>query len=158
VATEQLAGSRFQEVVVVAAPLAEGGHVGFIINRPTDMRLEALFPEHAPSRKVVEPVYLGGPVFSDGIFAIARTAPHGEDHVVQLMPGLVAVFDAAGLDRVIEATPNDARYFAGLMAWPAGELEEEIREGVWSVRPASIEAVLGDHPSARSKKLPGPRT
>ena len=42
VATEQLAGSSFEEVTIVAAPLAEGGHVGFILNRPTAVKLEAL--------------------------------------------------------------------------------------------------------------------
>src|SRR5262249_26112101 len=157
VATEQLAGSSFEEVVIVAAPLAEGGHVGFILNRPTAVKLEALFPEHAPSRKVVEPVYIGGPVLADGIFAIARSAPNGDGQVVELLPGLVAVFDAAGLDRVIETTPNDARYFAGVMVWRPGELEEEVREGVWSVRPASVEAVLGGNRPVQSKKLPAKR-
>jgi len=58
------------------------------------------------------------------------------------MPGLVAVLDGDSLDRVIETTPNDARYFAGLMLWRPGVLEEEVREGVWSVRPASVDAVL----------------
>jgi len=43
---------------------------------------------------------------------------------------------------VIETAPNDARYFAGLMLWRAGELEDEIREGYWSVRPASAAAVF----------------
>ena len=47
-----------------------------------------------------------------------------------------------GVDRVIETAPNDARYFAGLMLWRAGELEDEIREGYWSVRPASAAAVF----------------
>jgi putative AlgH/UPF0301 family transcriptional regulator len=157
VATDRLAGSSFEEAAIVAAPLVQGGHVGFIINRPTAVKLEALFPDHAPSRKVVEPIYIGGPVLSDGIFAIARRAPNGDGQVVQLMPGLVAVFDAAGLDRVIETTPNDARYFAGVMVWRPGELEAEIREGVWSVRPASVEAVLGGNRPARSKKLPARR-
>ena len=157
VATEQLAGSSFEEVTIVAAPLAEGGHVGFILNRPTAVKLEALFPEHVPSRKVVEPIYIGGPVLADGIFAVARKAPPGDGQVVQLMPGLVAVFDAAGLDRVIEMMPNDARYFAGVMVWRPGELEDEVRKGVWSVRPASVEAVLGGNRAARSRK-PGART
>jgi len=159
VATKQLAGSGFEEAVIVAAPAPEGGHMGFILNRPTGVKLEAVFPEHLPSRQVVEPVYVGGPVLSNGIFAIARTAPEGDGLVVPIMPGLVAVFDAASLDRVIETTPNDARYFAGVMVWRPGELEGEVREGYWRVRPASVEAVLeGGNRSARSKKLPERRS
>ena len=158
VATERLAGSSYQEVVLVVAPLAEGGHIGFIVNRPTNVKLEALFPEHEPSRKVLDPVYIGGPVLSDGIFAIARKAPQGAAQVVPLMPGLVAVLDAASLDRVIETEANDARYFAGLMVWRPGELEGEIREGAWRVRPASVDAVFGKDSGNPSKKTLGPRT
>src|SRR5437868_13284048 len=33
--------------------------------------------------------------------------------IFTLMPGLVAVLDAAGVDHVLETTPNDARYFVG---------------------------------------------
>jgi putative transcriptional regulator len=141
-AGEPLAGTAYAETVLIAAPLAQGGHIGFIVNRPTEVKLEDLFPEHAASRKVVEPVYFGGPIFTEGVFAVARKAPEGDGQVVALMPGLVAVLDGDSLDRVIETTPNDARYFAGLMLWRPGVLEEEVREGVWSVRPASVDAVL----------------
>ena len=122
------------------------GHIGFIVNRPTDVKLAAIFPEHAPSHKVVDPVYVGGPVFAEGIFALTHEAPEGDAQVVALMPGLVAVIDGSGVDRVIETAPNDARYFAGLMLWAAGELEGEIRDGFWSVRPASAAAVFPTKP------------
>src|SRR5690349_10857324 len=61
VATDRLAGSPYEETVLIVAPLAEGGHVGFIVNRPTGVKLQDLFPEHAPSRKVLSPIYVGGP-------------------------------------------------------------------------------------------------
>ena len=78
----------------------------------------------------------------EGIFAVTREAPEGDAQVVALMPGLVAVIDGPGVDRVIETMPNDARYFAGLMLWRAGELEDEILEGYWNVQPASAAAVF----------------
>lgn len=142
VATDVLAGSALEEAVLVAAPLPQGGHAGFIVNRPTDMKLETLFPEHAPSRKVVDPVYLGGPVLSEAIVAVARKAPDGAGDVFPIMPGLVAVLDAESVDRVIETTPNEARYFAGLMVWVPGELEAQISMGAWNVRPADVDTVL----------------
>ena len=40
------------------------------------------------------------------------------------------------IDRVIEQTPNDARYFAGFVGWQAGELEKEIDAGYWYVADA----------------------
>ena len=44
VATERLAGSGYGETVLIAAPLRNGASMGFIINRPTGVKLGALFP------------------------------------------------------------------------------------------------------------------
>jgi putative transcriptional regulator len=158
VATANLAGSGFDEAVLVAAPLPAGGHVGFIVNRPTSVKLASLFPEHAPSSKVLDPVYVGGPVFPEGVFAVTRRAPEGDENSIALMPGLVAVFGAASVDRVIETTPNDARYFVGLMVWRPGELDEQIRAGTWAVRPADADTVLATNSDALWKTLSAPQT
>ena len=42
--------------VLIAAPIPSGGHIGVIINRPTNRSLCSFFPEHEPSKKVAEPV------------------------------------------------------------------------------------------------------
>src|SRR2546421_1146150 len=52
---------EYRQAVLIAAPAPNGGHVGVILNRPTRRSLGSLFPEHEPSKKVVEPVYYGGP-------------------------------------------------------------------------------------------------
>jgi putative transcriptional regulator len=142
VATANLAGSGYEEAVLLAAPLPKGGHMGFIVNRPTSVKLASLFPEHAPSSKVIDPVYLGGPVLPESLFAVTRKAPEGDEDSIALMPGLVAVFSAASVDRIIETTPNDARYFVGLVVWRPGELDEQIRAGTWAARPADVDSVL----------------
>jgi len=61
VASERLAGSLYEETVVLAAPLPQGGHMGFVVNRPTSVKLENLFPEQASTHNVVEPVYAAAP-------------------------------------------------------------------------------------------------
>src|SRR2546423_10685454 len=53
---------EYRQTVLLAAPAPNGGHVGVILNRPTRRSLGSLFPEHEPSKKVVDPVYYGGPV------------------------------------------------------------------------------------------------
>src|SRR5437867_4000243 len=87
-------GSPFEQAVVVAAPLPNGGHIGFIINRPMYKKLDSLLPEDAAARKVSDTVYLGGPVLLPGLFAVTRKAPDDAGTVVSLMPGLFAVLDA----------------------------------------------------------------
>jgi putative AlgH/UPF0301 family transcriptional regulator len=142
VASERLKGSLYEQTVVLAAPLPQGGHMGFVVNRPTSVKLETLFPEQASTHNVVEPVYAGGPVLSRGVFAVTRKAPDNSDSVVPLMPGLVVAIDGETVDRIIETTPNDARYFVGLMIWAPDELDEQIDQGAWDVRPADVDTVL----------------
>jgi putative transcriptional regulator len=148
VAAPGLQGSGFEQTVLLAAPLPNGMHIGFIVNRPTEVALAAAFPGHPPSGKVRDPVYLGGPFMTETVFAAVRTAPADADaaNLVELMPGLVLAMDAHVIDRIIETTPNDARYFAGLIVWQPGELDEEVAAGAWEVSPADAETVFAAHP------------
>src|SRR5256885_8005973 len=51
---------EYRQTVLIAAPAPNGGHVGVILNRPTRRSLGSLFPEHEPSKKVLDPVFYGG--------------------------------------------------------------------------------------------------
>ena len=46
---------------------------------------------------------------------------------------LYVVASAEAVDRVIEQTPGDARFFAGFVGWQPGDLEKEIDAGYWHV-------------------------
>jgi putative AlgH/UPF0301 family transcriptional regulator len=155
VASNRLAGSIYEQTVILAAPLPQGGHLGFVVNRPTSMKLESLFPEQASTRNVVDPVYAGGPMLSNAVFAMMRKAPDNNGNFLSLMPGLVVAIDGATVDRIIETTPNDARYFVGLMFWAPDDLDDEIRNGAWEVRPADADTVLRANSPGLWKALEG---
>ena len=87
VASGRLAGSIYEQTVVLAAPLPRGGYLGFIVNRPTGVKLENLFPEQASTRNVVDPVYAGGPMMLGAVFAVTRKAPDDNGSFFSLMPG-----------------------------------------------------------------------
>ena len=142
VASERLTGSPFEETVILVAPLAQGGHVGIVLNRPTEVKLEELFPEQESTHKVIEPVYAGGPMLTGALYAVTRAAPADNAAFVPLMPGLVAVMDGATVDKIIATTPNDARYFVGLVVWPPEALDNEVQRGAWRVRRADANLVL----------------
>jgi putative AlgH/UPF0301 family transcriptional regulator len=157
VASSMLDGSPFEQSVMLAAPLPDGGHIGFILNRRTSVSLHALFPDESATEKVTEPVYLGGTGLLPGVFAVTRNAPEGARGVlVPLMPGVVAVLDAPTVDRIITTTPNDARYFVGLMLWAPDELEEQVNAEQWAVRPADADVVLGAKAFGLWNALRGP--
>ena len=132
VASPQLQGP-YSQTVLIAVPAGEH-HLGFIVNRATEVRLAALFPEHAPAAKVLDPVYVGGPEMAQAIFAVVRRDPGSE--AIKLVGEAFLVAGADGVDQVIERMPNDARYFAGFVGWQPGELAKEIDAGYWHVTEA----------------------
>jgi putative transcriptional regulator len=133
---------EYRQTVLVAAPAPNGGHVGVILNRPTKRSLGSLFPEHEPSKKVVDPVYYGGPFSRGALVALVRTDTAPGAGSVMLMKNLYLAFRANTIDSVIESTPNEARYFVGYVGWRPGELKSEIDRGLWAVQGAELEMVF----------------
>ena len=133
VAKPELRDAIFGSTVLVVTPVGGDQHAGFIINRPTTVRLGNLFPEHAPSHKIVDPVYLGGPIQSGVLFALVQRRDNPGAGAFEMMPGLFAVADGEGIDHIIETDASHARFVAGLVAWQAGELRDEIKQGAWYV-------------------------
>jgi putative transcriptional regulator len=133
---------EYRQTVLIAAPVPTGGHVGVIVNRPTRRSLESLFPEHEPSKKVVEPVFYGGPFSRGALVALVRSTEAPGSGSVPLMKNLYLAFRANTIDHVIETTPNEARYFVGYVGWRPGELKSEIDRGLWSVLDAQVDTVF----------------
>jgi putative transcriptional regulator len=133
---------EYRQTVLVAAPAPNGGHVGVILNRPTRRSLGSLFPEHEPSKKVADPVYYGGPFSRGALVALVRADNTPGSGSVLLMKNLYLAFRANTIDHVIEATPNEARYFVGYVGWRPGELRGEIDRGLWSVANADLEVIF----------------
>ena len=133
---------EYRHAVLLAAPATNGGHVGVILNRPTRRSLGSLFPEHEPSRKVVEPVFYGGPFSRGALVALVKTDHAPGTGTVPFMKNLYLAFRANTIDQVIESTPNEARYFVGYVGWRPGELKGEIDRGLWSVLSADIDVVF----------------
>jgi putative transcriptional regulator len=133
VAKPELRDNVYGATILIATPLGRDQHMGFIINRPTQFTLGKMFPDHGPSQKVADPVYLGGPFNTQLIFALVQRPESPGGTSIELMPGLYAAFDGATVDGIIESQPEQARFVAGLVAWQPGELQEEIKRGLWYV-------------------------
>lgn len=132
----------YRQTVLIAGPLPNGGHVGVILNRPTRRPLASLFPEHEPSKKVIEPVYYGGPFSRNALVALVRSRTSPGEGSVQLLDDLYLAFRASTIDHVIETDPNTARYYVGYVGWRPGELRSEIDRGLWSVLNADVGTAL----------------
>ncbi|HYD55486.1 MAG TPA: YqgE/AlgH family protein [Burkholderiales bacterium] len=120
----------YSHTALLVVPMGDK-HIGFILNRSTGRAMAQVFPEHPPSKNVVDPIYFGGPEASDALFALVRRNP-GEA-ALHLFDDLYMTANGRSIDRIIEETPNEARYFAGFVGWMPRELASEIERGFWYV-------------------------
>lgn len=142
VAQPELQSELFGSSILFVKPLADGGHIGIIINRPTNATLRDLFPEDEPSKKVVDPLYLGGPEGYNRVFALVGKRDTAGKDALQMMPGVFLVSESKDIDRVIASDPEHARFFLGVVTWRPGQLDEELDRGYWYVDKADAKLVL----------------
>lgn len=142
VATPELRDRLYSATVLIAAPLGNGQHIGFIINHPTSVKLSEMFPGHAPSKKVTDPVFLGGPQNVEALFALVQRQGKAGAGSIKLATDLYLEVERDKVDHVIEKEHGRARFFAGVVVWAPGELEAEIRHDFWYVQNADTKLVL----------------
>jgi len=153
VATPRLVDADYRGAVLLAVPTENSRHVGVIINRPTGRSLSSLFPGHAPSKHVRDPVYFGGPILRQAIFAVVQADQTPGPGSIRIMKELFLATQGSVVDHIIEQTPNGARYYVGYVAWRPGELRQEIDRGLWYVLDANPELVFRKDPGRLWEEL-----
>jgi len=155
VAKRQLQDRLYGSTILIARPIGGGRHVGFIINKPTQVTLGKLFPTHEPSRKVTDPVFLGGPVSPEVIFALVHGKESPGGRSIRILDDLYLAIDSEVVDRVIEKQPSRARFFAGMVLWRPGELSDEVKRGLWYLQDARADVVLRKPTESMYEELVG---
>jgi putative transcriptional regulator len=133
VATPALTDGLYGATVLVARPIGNGQYLGFILNKPSKVTVAQAFPQHAPSQKVKEPIYVGGPERPNSVFALVNSETSPGNGSMRLAPDLFLVLSGSTVDHVIENDPEHARFLVGAVLWQRGELEREIKRGAWYV-------------------------
>jgi len=122
-------------VVLVISHDAEGSF-GLILNRPLGAVLGDVLPEVSDQGSSI-PVHHGGPVQTDLVQFVSRSAPAEPS----LLPGVSV---GVSLEELLEhaAEGQAVRCYVGYSGWGAGQLEAETAEGSWIVAPARAEHVF----------------
>ncbi len=128
--------------ILLVKPIGQDRHVGVIVNRPTPVTLGKIFPEHGPSQKIADPVYLGGPFSTDVLYALVQRPDSPGSGSVQFTQDLFLALAGGTVDRIIEAPAGQARFFAGMVVWNTGELRAEVKQGLWYLRDPDTQLVL----------------
>lgn len=140
VAKPGLPDPNFGESVVVVTQGGNANAVGVIINRPTDRSLASILPGER-FKRFTEPVFFGGPVALNGLFAVFR-AEKSPGEAVRLLPGVFLALDPGTVDDLVSRPPATIRFYTGYSGWAPGQLDSEVLRGDWYVMDADSETVF----------------
>jgi len=140
VAKPGLPDQNFRESVVLVRHDESGETAGVIINRPTNMSLAQILPGERFNR-FTEPVFFGGPVMGQGLFAVYRAGKRVGDSVT-ILPEVHLALQASAVDELMQDPPKSIRFYMGFSGWSAGQLRAEIDRGDWFVLDADADTVF----------------
>ncbi len=143
VARRALDGSHFGQSVVYLVEHGEGGTVGVIVNRSSDVSLSEAVPDIEDNLAAAHALYYGGPVGLPVILMLARSesATEGMAHVAD---DVYISSDRRVLDEVLAAkkTDSELRFYFGYSGWAVGQLDSELLRGDWHVETADTDAIF----------------
>jgi putative transcriptional regulator len=151
----------FHRTVVLLIHHDEEGSFGFIVNRPTSIRV----PEILKGMEVTwngSPeayAYFGGPVqpqLGTVLFSPRERQGNGKggeeeaevstEGAGEVLPGVSLTQHIGDLAKLAAEPPARFRLFLGYAGWGAGQLVEEILRNDWLTAPPSGELIFSPHP------------
>jgi len=131
---------NFRETVVLVTQGKRAQVTGVIVNRPTDRSLAELLPSER-FKSFTDPIFVGGPVELQGLFAVFRAdKPPGE--ALTMLPGLYLALHPNTIDVLLNSPPARIRFFTGYSGWAPGQLRGELDRGDWLVVDADADTVF----------------
>lgn len=132
-----LGDPSFERTVILVTDHSDDGSVGFVLNRPLDLRMEQVldaFPAYNAQ------LYYGGPVQQNNLYFLhnkGQLVPESEE----IAPGLFWGGKIAAVKEMLQTgmmEQSDIRFFLGYSGWGKDQLDNEIKEHAWVVVRPSI--------------------
>jgi putative transcriptional regulator len=141
VSSPSLVDPNFRRTVVLMTHHDDEGAMGLVLSRPSELAVADAVPGLA-ELPGADSVYVGGPVQTDMIIALAELEE--PDEAVAPIVGAVGFLPG-------DAEPDElpiarARVFAGYSGWGPGQLEAELAEPSWIVVGALPDDVFAADP------------
>ncbi len=139
VAAPPLLDPNFVRSVVLLIRHDKDGAFGLVINKPMPVTVSAALGDAIESAKSVEaPVYTGGPC-QGPVFVLHVDPTVGGDEPIG---GVYVTTDREAIEQLLGAAAEPLKLFASYSGWGAGQLENELNEGSWTVLDAAADEVF----------------
>jgi putative transcriptional regulator len=159
VATRNLTDPLFEQTVVLMLPPPTSLPlvVGLIINKPTAIPLQKLFPAAPALKRHTETAFFGGPVELTAPSLLLRGSQQTGEDVLPLIEDISVTIDPASVAGLLKdpKPARDLRVFLGRAQWTPNQLHAEILEGSWYVVPVEAKLVFSADPASMWRTLVG---
>jgi putative transcriptional regulator len=142
IASPSLIDPNFRQTVVFLVQGSDNDEVfGLVLNRVSDQPVrtiwKSVFHQDCATDSLL---YFGGPVFR------TLTALHSIKQLngFEVIPSVYFTSIPNDLKQLVHDKSNRFRFFVGSAGWSAGQLLQEIAEGVWYLAEATHELVFND--------------
>jgi putative transcriptional regulator len=151
-AMPQLRDPNFARSVVLLCDHGAEGALGFVVNRPTDLRAaDAVALDPPPRGHSSLTLWAGGPVEPRRGFLLLGDDPGVEDSQ-RISDGLHLTASVAVLRQLLESEPDQlagrrCRLLLGYAGWGPGQLDAELAASAWLNAPPDPELVFDTPPA-----------
>ena len=151
IAMPQLQDKNFTRSVILLCEHSGNGAIGFVVNRPTDLRAAqavSLDPPVQGDSGLM--LWSGGPVEPQRGFLLLGDDP-GVDNSEQIADGFHLTASVDVLRRLLEVSPDElahrrCRLLLGYAGWSAGQLDRELAASAWLSAPPDADLVFESAP------------
>ena len=154
---------NFYRSVVLMIAHDDDGAFGLVVNRPSEVTLGDVIEgvENTPAASV--PVYIGGPVQQNALFALRMSPGPLADSAADAVTGAKRPLEGLSFEPATpslieyltgewaalpEAQRPAVRLYAGYSGWGPGQLESELRSESWVVVKATEQIVFDPDPES----------
>jgi putative transcriptional regulator len=151
IAMPQLQDRNFSRSVVLLCEHGSSGAIGFVVNRPTELKAASAValdpPPHGDSGLML---WTGGPVEPQRGFLLLGDNPGVEDSE-EITDGFHLTASVDVLRRLLETTPDElarrrCRLLLGYAGWAPGQLDGELAQSAWLSAPPDPGLVFETEP------------
>lgn len=140
IARPGLPDPNFRDSVVLVIHSQSAETTGVIINRPMNRSLADLLPGER-FEAFTDPIFFGGPVTPQGLFALFQSDKYSGP-AVPMLPGVYLAVLPDSVDALLNKPPAKIRFFSGYSGWAPGQLQGELERGDWLVVDADAKTVF----------------
>jgi putative transcriptional regulator len=147
-AMPQVEDPFFHKSVVLLLHHEDEGSFGFIVNRPTGIRLQEILEGMEVNWQGGKDAvaHFGGPMQPQLGTVLFSPGPVDTEGATEVLPGICITQHIGDLSRLAETPPAEFRLFLGYAGWGSGQLLQEILRNDWLTAPVHRDLVFAPDP------------